>query len=242
MTVHYRTKGFVLKKRDLKEADQLFIVYTKDFGKLKILGRAIRKIKAKLRGNFQLFYFLELEFIQGKSYKTLTDAIVIDKFSEIHKGLERLKIVYQVADILDGLIKGEEADEKVWELLNETFEKLNDLQFTIYHLPLIYYYFLWNLLSALGYNPQLYNCCLCQKKLEPKSLSFVSGRGGVVCSDCSKKKDSAKDINPETIKILRLILKKDWSILKKLKINKSISDNLESVSQDFLNCILSQIN
>ena len=119
MAVHYRTQGFILKQDNLKEADQLFIIYTKDFGKLKILGRAIRKIKAKLRGNSQLFSLLELEFIQSKSYKTLTDAIVIDKFSEIHKDLEKLKITYQIGEVLDNLIKGEEADEKIWKL----FEK-----------------------------------------------------------------------------------------------------------------------
>jgi len=243
MAVHYRTQGFILKQDNLKEADQLFIIYTKDFGKLKILGRAIRKIKAKLRGNSQLFSLLELEFIQGKSYKTLTDAIVINKFSEIHKDLEKLKITYQIGEVLDNLIKGEEADENIWKLLSETFDRLNDLPFIIYHLPLIYYYFFWNLVSVLGYHPQLNNCVLCGKKLEPQKLSFIPEQGGIICSNCLKDKKEVIDISPETIKVLRLILNKDWLIIRKLRrIDESNLNNLENISDNFLNFILSQIN
>ncbi len=63
MAVHYRTQGFVLKKTDLWEADQVFSIYTQDFGKLKVLGKAIRKIKSKLRSGAELFYLSETEFI-----------------------------------------------------------------------------------------------------------------------------------------------------------------------------------
>lgn len=39
MFVHYRTQGIFLKKQDRGQADELFIIYTKDFGKLEILGK-----------------------------------------------------------------------------------------------------------------------------------------------------------------------------------------------------------
>lgn len=80
MFVHHRTKAIVLKKVDRKEADQLFTLYTEDFGKLTVLGRAIRKISSKLRSGIEIFYLSEIEFIQGKAYKILTDAVLIEKF------------------------------------------------------------------------------------------------------------------------------------------------------------------
>jgi len=39
MFTHYRTQGIFLKKEDRGEADQLFTIYTKDYGKLEILGK-----------------------------------------------------------------------------------------------------------------------------------------------------------------------------------------------------------
>ncbi|MBI2041661.1 MAG: recombination protein O N-terminal domain-containing protein, partial [Candidatus Nealsonbacteria bacterium] len=87
MAVHYRTEGIFLKKSDRAESDELFFVYTKDFGGLKVLGKAIRKITSKLKGGAQPFYLSEIEFIQGKTYKTLTDAVLIESFQNIRKDL-----------------------------------------------------------------------------------------------------------------------------------------------------------
>ncbi|GAI11232.1 unnamed protein product, partial [marine sediment metagenome] len=134
-----------MKKEGRGEADQLFSIFTKDFGKLEILGRAIRKITSKLRAGSDLFYLSEIEFIQGKTYKTLTDAILIDTFKKIRKDPERLNLICQIADALDSLLGWEQRDSAIWELLNESFQRLNNLK-----LEIVYYFFLWNLFSILG--------------------------------------------------------------------------------------------
>jgi DNA repair protein RecO (recombination protein O) len=262
MFQYYRTRGIILKKTDRGEADRIFVVYTQDFGKLEILGKAIRKIKSKLRGGMELFYLSEIEFIQGKTYKTLTNAILIENFPNIKKDLERLTITYKISEVLDNLIKGQEPDEKIWHLLTETFQKLNTLHLTSFTLHLIYYYFLWNLLSILGYQPGLYNCALCQKKLTPEKLYFNFKEGGIICQDCFKKVKSGKEttthpphprslpkvggrwegrspthfvsgpLNPETVKILRIILEKNWKTLSKLKIEKPYLKSLNIISKE----------
>lgn len=228
MAVHYRTQGFVLKKNDLREADQVFSIYTQDFGKLKILGKAIRKIKSKLRAGAELFYLSEIEFIQGKTYKTLTDAIVIDKFKNTRSDLERSKIVYQIAETADNLISGQEKDEKIFNLLNEVFSILNNCK-----LKIVYYYFLWNLLSILGYQIDLYNCAVCQKKLVPQKLCFNSEEG-IICSECSGNLKDKSEISIDIIKILRLFLGKNWNILSRLKIQDLHKKELENISENYL--------
>ena len=242
MFVHYRTLGFVLKKDDQGEADQIFTIYTKDFGKLKILGKAIRKIKSKLRAETQPFCLLEIEFIQGKGYKTLTDVIQIGKFQNLRKNLDKLTIAYEIAEVLDNLIRGEELDKEIWELLLETFKKLDNC--SISHIPysLIYYYFLWNFFSILGYESELECCAICQKKLTPANLYFSPERGGVICNDCFKKAKTGKKINPGTIKILRLLIKKNWEILSRLKIEPRQEKELEIVSKNYLSHLSSALD
>ncbi|MDI6602935.1 MAG: DNA repair protein RecO [Patescibacteria group bacterium] len=202
MFVHYRTQGFVFKKEDRAEADQLFTVYTKDFGKLEILGKAIRKISSKLRSGVEIFYLSEIEFIQGKTHKTLTDAILIKKFENLKNNLNKLKIAYKISQVLDNLVSGQEPDEKIWQLLNETFEKLNKLEIGNWKLEIIYYYFFWNFVSLLGYRPEINNCTIQGKK-----------------------------INCDIAKIIKVILKKDWQILPRLKIEPSHLKLLKNVSQ-----------
>ena len=228
MAIHYRTRAFILEKTDFQEADQVFTVYTEDFGKLKVLGRAIRKIKSKLRSGAELFYLSEIEFIQGKNHKTLTDATVIEKFKNIKEDLEKLEILSQIAENADDLIIGQEKDEDIWNLLTEVFEKINSYS-------LIYHYFLWNLLSILGYQVDLYHCSNCQKKLIPERLYFNSEEG-IICSSCFEGA-ADKEICPEIIKILRLFLKKDWNILSRLKIQDFHKKELDTISLDFLKSV-----
>jgi len=241
MFIHYRTQGIILKKIDRGEADQIFTIYTKNFGKLEILGKAIRKISSKLRSGAEIFYLTEIEFIQGKTHKTLTDAISLDKFENLRKDLKKLAIAYKISEVLDNLVKGQEPDEKIWQLLEETLRRLDKLEIGNWKLEIIYYYFLWNLLSILGYQPELYNCTLCQKKLFPEKLYFDPKRGGLICQNCFKKTKKEvkgiKEIEINIIKILRILLKKDWLILKKLKVDSETQKSLKEISNIYFSFI-----
>lgn len=189
MFVHYRTQGLIIRKDNRAEADQLFSVYTRDFGKLEILGKAIRKISSKLRPGTEIFCLSEIEFIQGKNYKTLTDSILIEKFGNIGKDLKKMQVAYKISEILNDLIRGQEPDEKIWPLLKETFRKLNKAEAVESKTEMLYHYFFWNLVSKLGYRPLIKDCTVHGKK-----------------------------INCDIVKIIKVILRKDWHILSRLKI------------------------
>ena len=152
-SIHYRTKGLFIKKEDKGEADQLFTVFTKDYGKLNILGRSIRKITSKLRSGADIYNLSEIGFIQGKNYKTLTDALLIKKYKNID----------MIADSLD-LLTTDEQDDNVYELLMKTLDLLDN--------KLTNHFFFWKLASLSGYAPELYSCPVCGKKLLPESFSF----------------------------------------------------------------------
>lgn len=234
MAVHYRTKAFILKKEDFSEADRIFTVFSKEFGKLEVLAKAIRKIGSKLRGGMELFYLSDIEFIQGKTHKTLTDAILFDSFQNLRKDLKRLKIAQDISEMICDLIKGEEKDEKIWKLLETTFQELNKSSLSIKECWLIYYYFLWNFLSILGYKPQLNFCAICQKKLILPNVYFNKKEGGTICSSCFKKIKEGEKVLPDVIKILRLFLEKTPNFLKKLKIKKEHQKAIKEISEEYL--------
>jgi len=229
---HYRTKAVFLKKEDRGEADQVFTLFTEDFGKVRVLGKAIRKIKSKLRAGTGLFCLSEIEFIQGKQYKTLTDAVLMDKFN----------VDYKVAEALDGLLAREQRDDKIWDLLAQTLQAASGRA----GLPKsaggrASDYFLWNLFDILGYAPQLYNCACCEKKLLPETFFFVPQDGGVVCWQCFSKKDlpdeSWSEISVSAVKTLRFLLKEPFDIAEKLKIHKSEKEHLQDISDVYLACL-----
>jgi DNA repair protein RecO (recombination protein O) len=239
MNERYQTKGFIFKKDDRLEADRLFSVFTEDFGRIEILGRAIRKIASKLRGGIEVFSLSKIEFIQGKNYKTLTDAILIKKFSNIANDPGKTEIANKIINVLSNLINGQEKDEQIWNLLAETFEKINNCSMSVSRCSLIYYYFLWDFLSVLGYLPETYKCAACRGELNSKDLYFSNKEGGAICKDCLDSYNNVQKINQDAVKILRIILKKDWKILSKLKIDDFSYDLFKKISDDYYRYLLS---
>lgn len=283
MTTHYKTRAFVFKKNNINESDRIFSVFTDEFGRLDIFAKAIRKTASKLRSGIDIFFMSEIEFIQGKNKKTLTGAAIIEKFDNVPQDLKNFKIANGIGEILDNFIKGEEKDKDVFNLLNEVFYKLNDQNLKIRKCQLLYYYFLWNVLSLLGYRPEVQKCNICQQKLNqcnvynfcpvgqpvaspqasggnyinPAPLSgaqesrsdgnfyFSNKAGGIICKKCLGQEGyprrdmgydpghHAQKINSDVVKILRIILSKDWQTLSKLKIEPSSQILFEKISDDY---------
>lgn len=238
MFTHYRTQAFILKKKDIGEADRLFTVFAKDFGKLELLAKGERKITSKLRSALELFYLSEIEFIQGKAYKTLTDALLVESFNGLRKSLRAVSIASQIAQVLDRLLKGQEPDNNIWQLLKETFEKLNDQKTKSETRNLVYHYFLWNFISLLGYQVEFYRCSSCGKKLIPEKIYLSFKKGGLVCESCGKSEKRENPLNLNVVKLVRILLKKDLSSLPRLKVQKSDLDSLKEISGNYFSEIL----
>jgi DNA repair protein RecO (recombination protein O) len=232
MTSQFRVKGFVFKKEDSGEADRVFTIFTYDFGRLDIYAKAIRKINSKLRAGINIFCLSEIEFVQGKK-KTLTDAILINNFPGIKKSPRKFLTAQKIARIIDDFIKGQEHDKEIFNLLIEIFEKLENTS-QVKELEILYVYFLWNFLAILGYSPEVSRCVNCRGNLNEKELYFSFKEGGLMCKSCLEvKKNNIIKISSGAVKILRIILKKDWQTLLKLKINSEEQKFLNNISKNY---------
>jgi len=152
MSVHYKSRAFVFKTEERGDADKVFSVFTKEYGRVEVVGKSIRKIASKLRGGIELFSISDIEFVQGKNKKTLTDAVYYkEKLKSIARHPEKAEIASQISRLLDDFIKGEQKDEKIFDLVEETFARINAIE----PRQLTYYYFFWNFVAFLGYAPDV---------------------------------------------------------------------------------------
>ncbi len=235
MFAHYRTRGLILRKVDRREADQLFIIYTEDFGRIAVLGRGIRKLTSKLRAGIDVLYLSEIEFIQGKGYKTLIDAVAVEKFNVIRSDLKKLSLALKVSRILEKTAVDQEREKDIWELLLSVLTVLEIQGLNPVKLKLLYFYFLWNLLAVLGYSPQLRKCSVCGRNPDPANIYFSPEMGGIICPLCHRKGSSAqKKVEADTVKILRIILSGRKDLLLGLKVGDKHIKLLNEVSKDYL--------
>ncbi len=186
MFTHHRTEGIILRIRQTREADEIFTLYTKEFGRLDVIGRSIRKSRSKLRMNMSLFSYVEIGFIQGKSYNTLTDAFLISDFKRAKRVLGKLSLFYRISEVLLSLVYGQERDEGVFLFLLRSFQKIEETNLSKGKIELFFCFFSFRLLYFLGYKVYIEKCVFCKEEIKGEGY-FNSKEGGVVCGSCFRR-------------------------------------------------------
>lgn len=226
----FQTQGIILAYKDYKEADRLITVYTRDLGKLQVVAQGVRKIKAKLAGHLELFNISDLQLIARRNSRLLvTSAINCDVFSGIKSEERKLNIAFALSRIADEATLEEQRDERIFHLITESLRFLDSCP---RNYELVYYYFVFNILGFLGYQPMLKNCVRCGNELNPEKIYFSFSQGGVACESHRQQKDIR--IMPNTIKVLRLLGEGNLDIVDKLDFKKEVVDELKIITQAYL--------
>ena len=151
MAFHYKTQGIILKKQDSGEANCIFTVFCKEYGKLTLFATSVRKSTSKLRGGMELFSLSYVEFVQGKQKKVLVEAIPQEQYSSIRQDFARLKTAFKIVDLLEQTITGQEKDEKIWESLKYSLSLIDQGAPT----QMVYRLFSQSLFLTLGYRSEI---------------------------------------------------------------------------------------
>jgi len=152
MNKSHKSLAVVLSKKDWKEADLLFSLYSKEYGKISVLSIGAKKILSKLSGHLALPAIVEIDFIQGKLLKKLTHAYLIEKINL--KSEEDYNFVSAILEIIDRTVKDELRQSEIWELLVFALRKVVEVE-KLEQKKLILNIFILKLLQYLGYQIKL---------------------------------------------------------------------------------------
>jgi len=120
----YTTTGIVLKRTDVGEADSLFTLYTRNFGKMRALAQGVKKEDAKLKGHLEPFNAVSLSFVIGKSGARLTHAAVFNHWAEARLHLKKLEALFFMAETLDAHCWEGEEDLPLWVFFLQKLQAL----------------------------------------------------------------------------------------------------------------------
>ena len=126
----HSTQGVILKKHDVGEADAIFVIYTKDFGKIRAVAQGIKKENAKLKGHLETLSLASIQFVVGKNGERLTHAELLDYWPLLRGDREKLKNAWQIAEMINSNCLEGEKDENIWTLLVSSLSILNKESFS----------------------------------------------------------------------------------------------------------------
>lgn len=228
---YYQTKGLTLRRRDSGEDDRLFVVYTKHFGKVELLAKGGKKIKSKLVGHLEPFLLSEVLAARGISCDKLAGSYSLHRFNNIWQDTLKISLADYCLELVDVLTQPAQPDQAIYELLAKTLHLLDQLKSpsALANLTRI---FSWQFLSHLGYQPELFDCLVCRRKIVEGNNFFDSSKGGLVCQKCST--NGLLAISDNAIKVLRLFLAKDIADFARLRISEKLRGEIDGVVDLFV--------
>lgn len=117
-----KTNCIVLKKKEMKEADLLVTLFSKEYGKIMATAYGIRKSKKRNIVSLNPLNEVEITLLQKNNFYVVKNVEILKNFKNILKSIEKLEISLYVLDSIDKIyyITDENGDffDKLLEILS----------------------------------------------------------------------------------------------------------------------------
>lgn len=149
---NYKAEAIILKRKNVGEADRILTIFTKEYGKLRVIAKGIRKIISRRAPHLEVFTRVVMVIHSGKSLESVSEVNSIEAFPYLRSDLARVSLGYYLCELIDSLLPERQKHEDIFKLLQESFASLNDEHFNnIYYLSK---QFTLELLWRLGFLPR----------------------------------------------------------------------------------------
>ena len=124
----YSTEAVILSRRNYGEADRLLTVYSKQYGKIRVIAKGIRRLTSRKKGSLELFNYTRMFLAKGKGLDIVTESEVKEDFSAWRKDLTRVGVAYHLAEVVEKLTVEGQEQEEVFRLLVLALQKLDKMK------------------------------------------------------------------------------------------------------------------
>lgn len=149
----YKTEGIIIRRFNSGEFDTLLVVYTKEFGKILVKAKSLRKKAAKLKETLELFSQVHLMLARGKNIDTVVGAAINNCFPNLRRHLPAISALYYISELIDKMVVAPEKDARIWDITAKSFYFLEEKQRSESIIRKLINKFEYNLLAYLGHQP-----------------------------------------------------------------------------------------
>lgn len=123
---HFTDQAIIFKRFNYKEADRIITAFFKDYGKLSIQAKGVRKPTSKKGPHLEPFTHSKLHLVRTKFLPLVTQAETITAFPSLREQLPTMKLTFQVGEVLDKLLPEQQAHPQIFDDLLVLFHFLEE--------------------------------------------------------------------------------------------------------------------
>lgn len=230
----YQTEAIVIRKTKLGEADRILTLYTPQLGKIRAVAKGVRRPRSKLAGHLELLTHSLVSLARGRNLDTIIGSQTINGFLPLKNDLNLTSYALYAAELVDQFTADSIENEPVFHLLLATVDRLCQSV----NSELALRFFELQLLTRVGYRPQLFECVSCHLPLTPSLNSFCPGAGGILCPDCRSTRPLNYPISVNALKILRLLQAGGYDVAGRLRVTPELSREVERIVRIYIRYLL----
>jgi DNA repair protein RecO (recombination protein O) len=220
----------------LGEADRLTTIYTRNFGKLRLVAKGVRKPRSRKAGHLEPFTRVTLMMARGRELDLITQAEAIETFPHLRSDLMKLGHASYLVELLDRFTV--EEGEGNLTLYNLLLNSLDRLASTSTRPSGVILYFELRLLELLGFRPELFRCVEGGEEIKPEDQAFSAHRGGVVCPQCSRSKHNVRRISLSALKLMRHFQRSSYDDAVSPRVGMDVQIEVEEIMQMYITYLL----
>jgi len=201
----YRDEGVVLRTQKLGEADRIITLLTRSHGRVRAVGKGVRRTRSKFGARLEPFTHVDLQIYEGRSLDVVQQAETVSSYGD--------RVVGDYGRYTSGTAMLETAERltaEEKEPANQQFLLLVGGLRTLAggeHPPgLVLDAFLLRSLAVAGYAASFDDCARCTRP-GPHPFFHIAA-GGSMCGSC-RPSGSATPAR-ETLDLLAALLSGDW--------------------------------
>jgi len=196
-----KSEAVVTKSHKLGETSKIVWLYTKEFGKVRVVAKGARSPKSKFGSSLELFTHCSAVFYKKdrRDLQLLSQCDTVHHFGALETDVARFAFASAAIELLDSMVVGEEPNLPLFDLLVETLAQVDQCPRSA--LKNVFWAFELRAAELLGYRPELLRCSCCGR--EEGLQRFAPLKGGLICRACSTKEPDSFEISLEARDFLR---------------------------------------
>ena len=199
-----KARALVLRTSDWSETSRIATLWTREFGKVRVLAKGGRRLKSAFENALDLLTRCDIVLLRKSSgsLDLLTEAQVVQRFPRLRTHLEALYAAYYVAELLADWTEEYDPHPVVFDEAVDTLGALGASDVAVG--PRLARFELI-LLRELGYGPALETCAVCNAGIDGAGLAFSAAAGGVVCPRCQRRQRDCRPLSAACWQALRAL-------------------------------------
>lgn len=121
-------EGVILKRTNIRDSDKLLTLFTRQYGKITLLAKGLRKSSSRRVGVLELFNRIQAFAVPGKNQlDIITEVILIDGYPHWRHQLGRITLAYQLCETIDKLTADHQPHPRLYATLTKYMRSISQL-------------------------------------------------------------------------------------------------------------------